>query len=214
MLGFEPKRFEMLGTTEHEAMVKTLVNEGLTNEEISFMPDDLWEKYTKICHHNYIEAHDEELIRRWNENVKDNDIVFILGDLSFKNGIETNKIVKRLKGRKVLVKGNHENICMDKDFDETLFELITDYLEIRVEKYHFILSHYPYRVWNQQHKGSIQLFGHIHSNTTTSHPMKEEIPLSYNVGVDVNNYTPVRLDVFAKTADYFKEIEKLNEKML
>lgn len=206
MLGFEPNRMKMLGTNEQKALVETIRNEGLTDEEISNMSDELWDKYEKICHHNYIDRHDEELIRRWNAVVKDKDVVFILGDLSFRNGVETNNIIKRLKGRKILIKGNHENICMDKYFDETQFELITDYLEIRVEKYHFILSHYPYRVWNQQHKDSIHLFGHIHSNDTTSHPMKEEIPLSWNVGVDVNNYEPVRLDVYAKAADFYKSL--------
>ena len=71
----------------------------------------------------------------------------------------------------------------------------------------FCMSHYPFRVWNQQHNGSIQLFGHIHSNETTSHPMKEEIPYSYNVGVDVNNYYPVSLKDYVMTSNYCNELE-------
>lgn len=211
MLGFEPKRFEMLGTTETKAIANAMIDDGLTNEEVYNIPDDLWEEYKKKAHHNYIEKHDEELIKRWNENVKKNDVVFILGDLSFRNGKETNEIIKRLNGRKILIKGNHDNICMDKDFDTSLFEAITDYMEIRVEKHHFILSHYPFRVWNQQHKNSIQLFGHIHSNDTTSHPMKEDIPLSWNVGVDVNDYKPVSLKVYAITADYYTKLNEVKQ---
>lgn len=211
ILDFEPKRWDLVGKTQHEAMVETLVNEGLTNEEISFIPDDVWENYKKLCNHNNIKLHDEELMRRWNKNVKSDDLVFILGDLSFRRGKATNEILKRLNGRKVLVKGNHENIWMDKDADLTLFEQIVDYKEIKINGYMFCMSHYPFRVWNQKHKGSIQLFGHIHSNETTSHPMKEEIPQSYNVGVDVRDYEPVRLDMFAMTTDYYKKVAEIND---
>lgn len=211
ILKYEPKRWELTGTTELKAISETLIDEGFTNEEISNMPDDLWDKYRSITCNKYMEKHDKELIRRWNERVKEDDLVFILGDLSFRTGTETNKILKQLKGRKILIKGNHENIWMDKNADLSLFEEIVDYKEIKVDKCMFCMSHYPFRVWNQQHNGSIQLFGHIHSNETTSHPMKEEIPYSYNVGVDVNNYYPVSLKDYVVTTDYFKQRKELND---
>lgn len=214
ILGFEDKRWELMGTNFQKALVQTIKDEGLTDEEIKNMSDEMWNKFEKICNHNHIKQHDEELIRRWNNKVANNDLVFILGDLSFRGSRDTEAIVKRLNGRKVLVLGNHDNIWLNKEFDRTLFEEIVNYKEININGYMFCLSHYPHRVWNKQHKGSIHLFGHIHSNETTSHPMKEEIQHSYNVGVDVRNYEPVNLKVFAMTADYYKKIEEINEKML
>ena len=50
-----------------------------------------------------IEEHDNKLIYSWNSIVKNNDLVFILGDLSFYNAETTNNIVKRLNGSKVLI---------------------------------------------------------------------------------------------------------------
>ncbi len=50
-----------------------------------------------------IENHDNKLIYNWNSVVKNNDLVFILGDLSFYNAETTNNIVKRLNGSKVLI---------------------------------------------------------------------------------------------------------------
>ncbi len=97
---------------------------------------------------------------------------------------------------------------MDKEFDKYLFEEITIYKEINVDHNHIVMMHYPIQVWNKKHKGSIHLYGHVHSNTTTSHSMKNEIPLSYNVGVDVNEFRPVRLDIFIKTANFYRSLNK------
>ena len=120
---------------------------------------------------------DEEYIKRWNNKVGKGDEIYILGDLSFHKGKETAEIVKRLNGMKFLIRGNHDHLFLDdEEFDQSLFRWVKDTIS---------LFHYPIQVWNEQHHGSLHFYGHVHSNSDTMHPMKYEIPNSFNVGIDV-----------------------------
>lgn len=145
-----------------------------------------------------IEDHDIELIERWNNAVNKNDLVYILGDFSFGNYDETSEILKKLNGDKVLVEGNHDIIYLqNKKFDKSIYKEIVSYKEIIYKGRGIVLCHYPIQHFKHQDKdinGYVHLFGHIHSTNT-------EIPKrSYNVGADVNNYTPVLLDIAVERA--------------
>ena len=140
-----------------------------------------------------INEHDQELISRWNKAVMKNDLVFILGDFSFHKAEKTMDILKQLNGDKVLIKGNHDCIYLeDKKFDKSLYKAIYDYKEIKYKNKHFVLMHYPILRFKHQDKEEnewVHLFGHIHSRPI-------QIPIkSYNVGVDVNEYKPINIDV-------------------
>ena len=75
-------------------------------------------------------------------------------------------LVAQLKGQKVLVKGNHDDVS-DARYKQ-LFHEICDYKEImdsfEGRSYKLILSHYPILMWNGQHRGSILLYGHTHNS--------------------------------------------------
>lgn len=202
ILGFEESRWDLLGISMHDAIKYHIIDNDLNVPSIAD-PNfkSKWEKIKLDTYKGYIQLHDEMLIKRWNDVIKhDDDLVFILGDFSFRNGKETNAILKQLRGRKILVLGNHDNIFMDKDFDKSLFVEIVNYKEITIDNQKVIMFHFPIQVWNKKHAGAVHLFGHIHSNKTTSHPMKYEIPLSYNVGVDVNGYKPICIKTFLDIA--------------
>ncbi|MCX7865485.1 MAG: hypothetical protein N2423_10725, partial [Novosphingobium sp.] len=49
---------------------------------------------------------DEELVRRWNAVVRDQDLVYHLGDVSM--GRQGLHVLSRLRGRKILIRGNHD----------------------------------------------------------------------------------------------------------
>ena len=137
-----------------------------------------------------IEEHDQLLIARWNSIVKENDLVLILGDFSFKRAEDTEVILKQLNGDKVLIKGNHDIFLDNKKFDKSLFKAIYDYKEIKYRGQEIVLMHYPildFKHQSNENNPAILLFGHIHS-------FKIKIPKhSFNVGVDVNEYTPVNI---------------------
>lgn len=89
---------------------------------------------------NLQEMH-EQLIKRWNEKVSDEDTVYILGDVCFKmSKQDIVKILKQLKGKKILIKGNHDSYVGQKDFD-MCFEGIYDMYQINENKQQITLCH-------------------------------------------------------------------------
>jgi calcineurin-like phosphoesterase family protein len=133
---------------------------------------------------------DETMILKWNKVVHRNDTVYILGDVTFsKKESDVAAIMEQLKGKKVLIKGNHDYFA-NKAWTAKYFDHVTDYLEINCKGMKFCLMHYPMATWNKKHHGAIHLHGHIHSN---------ELPFEIggkilNVGVDLFDYRPVSID--------------------
>ena len=138
------------------------------------------------------------IIYKWNEKVSKNDKVYILGDFAFCSGKEANELLDKLNGKKYLIKGNHDTFLKDKDFDRSKFEWIREYSTIKDNKRKIVLFHYPIAVWDCQHHDSIHLYGHIHSNTGTHHPLNFELNNAYNVGVDVCDFEPKTLEELVK----------------
>lgn len=149
-----------------------------------------------------VEDMDEELIKRWNETVGEDDIVFHLGDFCFSGPQRWNQILKRLNGRKYLIIGNHDMSCISKNsfMNETVnyFDGINQQMNILIDGWHIYLNHYPFLAYggayNEKRKVG-QLFGHVHyyngSKGLDAERLKELFPFQYDVGVDNNNYTPV-----------------------
>ena len=137
-----------------------------------------------------VEEKNEILIYNFNSCVKKNDTVYILGDIAHRTPvIDVNQMIGRLNGKKVLCKGNH-----DKNYEESLFHGIYDFLEITVNGVNVSLMHYPMMAWPKSRHGSLHLHGHIHSKGEYNLQQKAEGILRYDVGVDANDYFPVSID--------------------
>ena len=110
-----------------------------------------------------IEEHDEELIRRWNSVVHDDDEVWVLGDISWLPPKDTVALLDRMKGVKVLITGNHDkNLCKNQGFCDR-FQEITPYKELHLSKgFGVVLSHYPIPCFNRHFSGWAHLYGHVH----------------------------------------------------
>lgn len=137
-----------------------------------------------------IDEMDKGLIERWNSKVNDDDEVWILGDLTFYKEKEKNiELVSQLKGRKHLIVGNHDYYVREK-YLNNYFESISQYKKIWDQGREIILFHYPIFNWDKQQFGSYHLYGHVHSQKE----FQLNIPNSYNVGVDTNDWYPVTLN--------------------
>lgn len=102
---------------------------------------------------------DRALIEIWNETVRDEDIVYDLGDFSMCGSERTQKILRQLRGRHYLVTGNHdEHFCSGK-FDEYLAGR-SEYLFLKPQN--FVLFHYPIFEWDGFYSGAAHLYGHKH----------------------------------------------------
>ncbi len=117
-----------------------------------------------------IEEMNQAMIQAWNEKVRPNDEVVILGDFSWGSAEETMELLKTLHGKKYLIRGNHDLYLKDKKFDLSLFGWVKDYAELRDNKRKVILSHYPIVCYNGQYRVDEEgkaktwmLYGHVHN---------------------------------------------------
>lgn len=118
-----------------------------------------------------IHEHDEAIVSRWNSVVRDDDLVYHLGDFGFHLGLNSERIRSlffRLKGRKHLIIGNHD---VDKkgNLHPTLAAL--DWaarpehaMRTRDGGRDVYLSHYATRVWPSSGHGAVHFYGHSHGN--------------------------------------------------
>lgn len=147
------------------------------------------------------EEMDEALIRNWNRTVQPNDEVYILGDLTMKGPDFAAGILSQLKGRKYLIRGNHDRFADNREFDQGLFQWIRDYYELNWQNRKLILFHYPIEEWNGYFKGSIDLHGHQHNKEEYNFSNLEKRIRRYDVGVDANRMKPVSIEEIAAFAD-------------
>jgi calcineurin-like phosphoesterase family protein len=146
----------------------------------------------------------EALIKNWNDRVRKQDTVYVLGDFSFGNKANTKAVLARLKGRKILIAGNHDSAphkMLELGFDEVHENKIVQIGNIKV-----FVSHFPFypTLWDKfkawlkgykldtryLHKRIVDdgetwlLHGHVHTAWKQRGRM-------LNVGVDVWGYKPV-----------------------
>ena len=158
------------------------------------------ENIIKYCKRPFsdVEENDEEIIRRWNEKVPEDGIVFHLGDVAFGDPDKVDKILERLNGTIYLVIGNHDwrRIVSQHAWR---FEKMTQQINMKIGKRHVILNHYPMLAFSGAWRGedaTCQLFGHVHTSPYTDEGldqarMKMLFTSQYDVGVDNNDFTPV-----------------------
>jgi calcineurin-like phosphoesterase family protein len=165
------------------------------------------ENIIRLCRRPFagIEAMNNALIENWNGRVTDEDEIYILGDFVFKGkGREANDILKRLKGKKYLIRGNHEKYLDDSIFDKTAFAWVKDYYLLIYQKRKFVLFHYPILEWDGFFHDAIHLYGHVHNGGGKSGYMEQFRQLgkrAVNVGVDVRGFRPVSIDEVITLAD-------------
>lgn len=114
-----------------------------------------------------IENMQETIVNNWNRKVTNGDTVYILGDVSMRGKKEDLiSLVATLKGRKVLVKGNHDDVS-DYRYQQLYYEIV-DYKEIHDavdgQNYDLVLCHYPIFSWKKMGRGIILLYGHTHDS--------------------------------------------------
>lgn len=125
---------------------------------------------------------DEALVAGWNMAVGPADEVCHLGDAARRAG-DVPALLARLNGTKHLLRGNN-------DPPATLaapgWASVGDYAELELDGRFLVLCHYPFRSWNRQGRGALNLHGH-------SHGRMRPMPRQHDVGVDAQGFRPVAL---------------------
>lgn len=145
-----------------------------------------------------VEEMNAKIVENWNKVVPKDGVVFHLGDVSLTGGSKRlSEILMKLNGTIHLITGNHERDALDKEYIRTRWESINDLVEIEVEdeeitygKQQIVMCHYPMIAWNGSHRGTWQLFGHVHGGLSNKGIIKHA-PTQIDMGVDCHNFTPV-----------------------
>ncbi len=136
---------------------------------------------------NAVREMDDAIVGNIAAAVAPDDDLWIVGDFGFGETAQQpgylEAIFERLPGRKHLVIGNHDG----KRVLKLPWESRQLMAEIREDGAHVVLCHYPMITWRHARHGALQLFGHVHERWLGSRN-------SVNVGVDVWDFRPVRLD--------------------
>lgn len=163
------------------------------------------ENVIRFCSRPYATAAemDEALIENWNSRVKGNDTVFILGDMFFRSD-NAEEILRRLKGKKRLLVGNHDGSWMTKVDVSRYFASVDLMLELSDGRHALTLCHYPLLTWKHAKK-SYMIHGHIHNDTSADFwPLLAARDNVLNAGVDINGYQPVTFDELLENNRVFK----------
>ena len=152
-----------------------------------------------------IEEHDREILKKWNEVVKPEDTIVILGDLAMGQDEERwDYVFFNLNGDIEFIQGNHDtNRKMNMyENDYKMTSLGAAYFW-KYKKKNFYLSHYPTLVANEDDKKFFwNLSGHTHSKDKFEYGQYH----IYNVAVDAHDCYPVSIE------QIIQDIHELNKK--
>lgn len=153
------------------------------------MSKDIWiisdthfghDNIIKYCNRPFenVETMNEYMIEKWNSIIKDEDKVYHLGDVYFKDS----SMLSKLNGKKRLILGNHDN-GKDQKLN-SVFQKIISYR--MMGEFGIILSHIPIHEGSIK-EGWINVHGHIHDKPVPT--MRHR-----NVCVEELDYRPINIE--------------------
>ena len=146
------------------------------------------ENIIKYCDRPFSNAKEmnEYIIQKWNSVVKEDDIVYHLGDVGFGTTEMLKELISRLNGTKILLRGNHDFKRGVNGWKEVGF---SEVYKKKIELGNLILTHEPIEILED---GKINVFGHIHNKTLGERFNKEN---HICISCDVVDYTPQIINI-------------------
>ena len=173
----------------------------ILHDKVWFTSDlHFWHKnICKYCNRPYesVEEMNEAIIQNWNAVVKDDDIVFVLGDLGFCGIEKLRDLLSQLKGKIFLIQGNHDSDkVVNKLYEEGLIKDYFKLLEVTIindeecPNQQLTLCHFPMIDWYNKEKGAWMVHGHQHQLPETPSCSV----MHWDVGLDKNHMTPISFE--------------------
>ena len=126
----------------------------------TYISSDLHLGHKNIAkYREYISSTEENtrlIVDEWRSRIHKRDIVYLLGDIAFDK--DHLYLLESLPGRKILIRGNHDNHMQTKALTQVFAEI-----EGLMSKWHFWLSHAP--IHPQELRGKCNIHGHVHNAT-------------------------------------------------
>jgi len=144
----------------------------------------------------------EALKENWNNSVKENGLIYFLGDMSY--GRRRRPIdywLGRLNGEIFYIRGNHDCDII------TRATVLPNRYGIKYKDYKFLLMHDPHRPFGYE---DWIIHGDKHNNDLKKYPFINQKNKTVNVCAETVNYTPQNLDTIIsmiETGRSFKTID-------
>jgi len=191
------------------------------NPNTTFFTSDLHFCHNNIINYcnrpfNSIEEMNETLINNWNNVVGKDDDVFDLGDFCWGGSNFWHGILPRLNGNHYLILGNHDRQNFRPGYSQ-YFKNVSMQMVIKVGNQTIYLNHLPFLTWDGcANRNNIiwQLHGHVHLSKFKNEGYDFEkmqqysLPTQYDVGVDLNNFTPLKFTDIANKIKFQIEHNK------
>lgn len=158
-----------------------------------------------------VEKMNKALFDNWNDTVDDGDEVWVVGDLAMGRLQTSVPKTKHLKGKKILVPGNHDG-CHKMHgkykkfvslYEDAGFTIMDSQVTTEVDGTEVLVCHFPYRFTfkgddrftgnRPDNEGKWLIHGHTHAVEKTSVSDRQ-----IHVGVDAHDYRPVSEDWVAQ----------------
>jgi calcineurin-like phosphoesterase family protein len=141
----------------------------------------------KLRSFNTLEHMQEYIIQKHNSVVQPGDKVYFLGDVCMTRTAEGLKILSRLNGEKILIRGNHDECKLSQ-----YAEYFTDIRGVS-NRYGVVMSHVPIHPDSLERWG-FNMHGHLHYKRVLL-PNGHPDPRYINVSMEqLADYTPLSLD--------------------
>lgn len=143
------------------------------------------------------EEHDAWLIDQINSKVKKGDLLYILGDVAFDE--QSLDLVKKIKGMKILVRGNHDVLATQK-----YLEYFQQVYGLWKYKGTFWLSHAP--IHPDELRGCLNIHGHVHQNSIKdSRYINACVEMTYGIPQSLDDLFETQKDQVYQTRKLMRE---------
>lgn len=173
-----------------------------------------WDDLNATRKFETLEQMNQTLVDNINKNVKENDVLYCLGDWSFGGKNSIYEFRKQLKVKTIhLILGNHDHhiekgasIMINDEVEincRKLFSSVNHYLNKKINGQGIVMSHYSFRTWDNGHHGRWMLYGHSHGTLPdygiTTYPYQIDPVTKYfktmDVGIDTHpEFRPYHFD--------------------
>ena len=156
-------------------------------------------KYTNrsdIFNENDVETMNKTMINRWNEIVKNNDIVYFLGDFGLGGESMFQQFLPQLNGKIRIILGNHDPKKDQEWYLDLGFDRVYDH-PIIIEGF-YILSHRPIPYMTDK-MPYVNIHGHTHNESYDN-------PQRFNVSWEILDGYPIDFEDIKK---HFVEIDQV-----
>lgn len=157
---------------------------------------------------NSIDEMNRAIVERHNSLVKEEDDVYVLGDLMLNDNVKGIELFKQMKGKFHIICGNHDTPSRIELYKQLPQVVEVCYATIiKKGRHSFYLSHYPTLTSNMgECHNPTNLFGHTHQEN----PFDSTLSKNYNVGVDAHDCYPVSLEkIIEELYEYFSSKEEI-----